>query len=408
MKIGNGIPVLVFSIIAIISHSTFLDRIAVLLIFILCIIWGRREKTMFNPYYLFAFTPLSLLIYFNVSDNYMVTLTSKTWTLAIINFLAFIFAIRLTGEYKSVKNCTGPANNQLVRHTWIFAILGLVPAIFEVIIGSPFFLASILKLCTVPALVCAIKSKKRVLIITMLILFIGSSMGLLSKSMILQFVLAFLIGVDKFLNERKLSGVKVAALAIIGVIIMIFSFTFANKDRESQSAQETMEYFSYYGNVTWNNSVYLFMPYMYLTTPWANLQYVTETQDVRTYGLWLIRPLLGYAQIDEKLISKNDLNAYSSFNTFSYIAQGFKDFGFWLSIITSIFLGFFVKKVYSRYIKSRSPLDVACYAFTGLAVLEMFFSNVFLKESFPFTIVIIMAIYKSVFFKGQAPQLENK
>ena len=133
-----------------------------------------------------------------------------------------------------------------------------------------------------------------------------------------------------------------------------------------------------------------------MTTPWSNLQYVTETQPKSTNGLWTIKPLLGYAQLDDTFENNYKLEPYSSFNTFTYIVCGYKDFGFWGSVVMSLFLGFFVKKVYSRYKVSQSPFDVAIYVCAGLAVVEMFFSNHFFMQSYPFTIVIIMELYKSL------------
>ena len=198
-----------------------------------------------------------------------------------------------------------------------------------------------------------------------------------------------------------------ATLAILGIIVMVLSFSFANKDRESMSSAEVVDYYSQYGGIEWNQNTALFMPYMYLTTPWANLQYLTETQDTRTFGLWLIKPILGYAQLDDCFQKQYYIQAYSSFNTLTFISCNFKDFGYWLSVISSLLLGIFVKKIYSRYQKSHSALDVACYVLVGLAVLEMFFSNEFFTQSFPFTIVIIMAIYKLVFFPKNKPQLED-
>ena len=188
---------------------------------------------------------------------------------------------------------------------------------------------------------------------------------------------------------------------------MVLSFTFANKDRGTRSAQDTVDYYTKYSDIEWNSPNALFMPYMYLTTPWANLQYLMESQDERTYGLWLFKPLLGYLQLDENYKPEYRMRAYSTFNTFTFISTNFKDFGYWLSILSSLLLGFFVKKVYSRYRKSRSPLDVACYVYVGLAVLEMFFSNEFFTQSFPFTIVIIMGLYKLFFFNKSKPQLES-
>ena len=408
MKKTSDIILVVLSLLAIMIGSLVFDRIVVGYIFVICLIWGYKEKSFFNPYYLFAITPLSLLLYVNLSSNYMLELTARTWGLAILNMTAFLLAVRNTLFFNAWNTCKGPNDNKLLIHTLLLAAIGLFSGFFSYFVGKPFFLSSVFQLCTVPALICSLKSKNKILIIGILAIFLGSSLSLLSKSLVLTYLLAVLIGVEKYFIYSKRQRKNIAVLSVIGILIMVMSFVFANKDRESLSSDETVDYYSQYGNVEWNSNTTLFMPYMYLTTPWANLQYLTESQDTRTYGLWLLRPLVGYLQLDDKFQSQYHLSAYSSFNTFTFISCNFKDFGYWLSFISSIFLGIFVKKIYSRYCYSRSPLDVACYVYVGQAVLEMFFSNEFFMLSFPFTIVIIMALYKLVFFSKSQPQLERE
>ncbi len=407
MSKSFGFFVILASLLVVLSGSVLACRIFVAFLFGLCIVLGSKEPSFLNPFYLFSVTPLSLLIYVDISRNFMMELTSRTWGLAIINIVAFILAVYYTSDFRHLNNCKGPSDKKLVIHALILTAIGLFSGVFEYIMGQPFFLASILKLCSVPAIICALKSKNKMLIIFVLALFIGSSLGFLSKSAVLTYIIAFLIGIEKYYINTDRDRKKVAVLSLVGVFVMVMAFSFANKDRGVQDSSETVDYYEEYGDVDWSSPDALFLPYMYLTTPWANLQYLTETQDERTYGLWLIRPLLGYLQLDDNFKPSYQMRAYSSFNTLTFISCNFKDFGYWFSIITSILLGIFVKKIYSRYKRSRSALDVACYVLVGLAVLEMFFSNEFLTQSFPFTIVIIMAIYKLFFFYNHRPQLEE-
>lgn len=407
MKKSFGIFVTLVAFLVVLSGSILASRIFVAFLMGLCLVLGSKETSFLNPYYLFSVTPLSLLIYVDISGSFMMELSSKTWGLAIINIVAFVLAVYYTSDFRQLRNCTGPSDNKLLVHSLIFTAIGLFSEVFEYLMGQPFFLASILKLCSVPAIICALKSKNKLLIVFVLVLFIGSSLGFLSKSAVLTYIIALLIGIEKYYINTDRDRKKVAVLSLVGVFVMVMAFSFANKDRGAQDFSETVDYYEEYGDVDWSSPDALFLPYMYLTTPWANLQYLTETQDERTYGLWLIRPLLGYLQLDDNFKSSYQMRAYSSFNTLTFISCNFKDFGYWFSIITSILLGIFVKKIYTRYKRSRSALDVACYVFVGLAVLEMFFSNEFLTQSFPFTIVIIMAIYKLFFFYNHKPQLEE-
>lgn len=391
-----------------ILDSEIICRAGVFFILIICLYNGYKEHTLVNPYFLFSLTPISLLIYVNLSDRYMVDLTTSTWILAIINMAAFLIAFEFTGDYKSIKNCIGTGTGKmLTQHTFILLALGFLPILYKLATGQLMPLASVFSLFSTPAIVCAMKSKNKQLIFFTVLLFTFSWAIYVNKSTILFFALAIFISYEKYYIISKKQKAKLITFFIIGLIFMILSFSFANQNRGTMGAVDAVAYYAKSGGINWDYADILFMPYMYLTTPWANLQYVMETQAFLTYGLWMIKPFLGYFQIDGLFENLYKIDAYSTFNTFTYIVCGLKDFGYWGSMISSIFLGFFAKKVYSRYKISRSPLDVACYVLLGQAVLEMFFSNEFYMMSFPFTIVIIMGLYKMIFCKKNQVELEK-
>jgi len=405
-KLISAFLVLSLAMIGVIFNSPLLCRICVFLLLAWCIVKGKQENYLLNPYYLFAFTPFSLLIYSNIS-RYLMDLTVDTWLLAIINMASFVVAFEITPNYSKTYKCKGAGEEQvLIQNTLFLMILGFLPSLYKLLIHSTMPLASVMGLFSTASIVCAMKSKKKWLILLDCAVTVFFWLGYVSKSAILAYCVALLISYDKYYLESPKQKRRLVFLSIFAVIIMIAAFSFANQGRGSESGLSAVEYYTKYGNLTWDGNAYLLMPYMYLTTPWANLQYVMQTQNFRTFGLWLLKPILGYLQIDNVFASYYSMRAYSNFNTFTFIAVQYKDFGFFGSCISSAFLGFFAKKVYSRYICSRSPFDVACYALTARAVLEMFFSNEFFTQSFPFTIVIIMGIYKAVFSKGNEVELE--
>lgn len=393
--------------IGVIGNSIAVCKICVLFLFVTCILKGMQEKYFLNPYYMFSFVPFTLLIYLKISD-YHLELTVNTYLIAIINIVAFIMAMDITPEYKNIIKCKGAGEErQLVNNTIILLVLGFLPMIYTTLSGRSMPLASVISLFSSGAILCALKSRKKGLILFVSVCFLASWIGYVSKSSVLTFAIAMIVGYEKYYVQSTKQRKKLIVLAVVGVILMILAFSFANQGRSNASGQVALDYYTKYGGVKWNGKTFLFMPYMYLTTPWTNLQYVMETQNTHTYGLWMIRPLLGYFQIDGIFESFYEMRSYSNFNTFTYIACCFKDFGFWGSCISSAFLGFFTKKVYSRYKLSKSPLDVTCYVLLGQAVLEMFFSNHFYTQSYPFTIVIIMGIYKMLFCKKNKPEIEQ-
>ena len=399
--------VLLTAIIGVIFNSPIVCRAGVLLLFIICILRGMREKYFLNPYYLFALVPFTLLIYANIS-NYHLDLTVNTWLIAIINIAAFVTALDFTPEHRHFGKCKGVGEGrQLVNHTIILFVLGFMPTIYTMVLGGTMALASVFTLFSSGAIVCAMKSKNKILIGLIFFLYVISWIGYVTKSTILTFAIAILIGYEKYYVESTKQKRRLVVLGILGLLLMIAAFSFANQGRGSESGMSAVQYYATYGGLTWNRNASLLMPYMYMTTPWANLQYVMETQTNHTYGLWLIKPLISYFQFDSLFSNFYELRAYSNFNTFTYLTYCFKDFGFWGSCISSVFLGIFTKKVYSRFTVSRSPLDVACYVLVAQAVAEMFFSNHFFTQSYPFTIVIIMGIYKLLFCKNYDAELET-
>lgn len=384
------------------SSSLLLDRLCVLYITILCIVLGSKENNFVNPYYLFALTPISLLIYFNIGDFYMSDLNHETWLIGILNMTAFLFAVYKTPSFKNYKNCIGIYSKNNMR----------LHAIFMLVIGfsSEFVpsVASILWIFTIGGLVIALKTKEKSMILLALSVFLLTAMsGHASKMQMLMYCIVFLICYDKYyaINQHQKKRVKV--LAIIGVIFMIFAFTFANKGRDDGATGDPLSIYESQG-VEWNYSTGLFMPYMYITNGWTNLQYVMETQNTRTYGLWTLKPLLGYIQLKSNYEAEYALQSKSSFNTFCFMTVGFKDFGLWLSILPTLLLGFYCKKMYSRFLISRSPFDVATYVLVALATLELFFSNHFFMQSYPFTIFIEMELYKFLFCRADNIELEEK
>jgi len=393
-------------LIGLLTGNTVFFRLCTIAIFLLCIALGRTESKLFNPYYLFSLTPLSLSIYVSISDIYMGELKSDTWIIAIINFLSFLFALKFTPSIKSTSNMVGPYTMSSTKiHAIILLVISLFSSLYEYVTKSDFVLSSVLSLCYVPALVCALKTKSKILIILCFAVVTLSMLGDISKTSILTYCLLLFAVSEKYYNTIKKK--KLIIVVVGSLFIMLFSFNLALKGRESSSSDDQIDYYLRNSDIRWSGYNALFMPYMYFTTPWTNLQYVMDNQKEYTYGIWLLKPILGYISVDDSFRSEMKITAQSSFNTFTYIGVAYKDFGLYLSIITSLCLGFFVSKIYSLYKKSKSPLDVGAYVFVAQATLQMFFSNHFLMHSYPITIVILMWMYKKMFFSNVSPLVDN-
>lgn len=347
--------VLLFSIFSILGENCTISRICVFLILVLCLILGKREEKLINPFFLFAFTPFSLLIYMNLGGRYMLPLSPETWALAIINMFAFIIALYCTPKFKSISNCQGINDNRfLVFSSLLFYILSMTGRFVPQLQALTWFLS-------IAAFVFAIKTKKKVMYLFCVYIFLTRSLSdHASKMGMLLLCVSFLVCYDKFFVTSVKQIKKLILWVVLGGCLMIFAFSFANKERGNYDAYDGLAYYEKQGKITWDYAPTLFMPYMYIATPWTNVEYVCKSQDVRTNGLWMIKPLLGYVGLKDSFDKEYELESYSSFNTFTFITCGFKDFGYWGSIIMSLFLGWYVKKIYSRYVISKSPFDVTC------------------------------------------------
>lgn len=323
----------------------------------------------------------------------MLNLTHETYFFALVNVGAFTFSLALFNTYSYSRSSFMLATSQKSNflHLLILFVLGY---------GSRYVpqISGVLWVCMVPVIVLVFKMKSRVLIAFLMAFLLYTLFDQASKTAVLMNILAIFVALEKYsyngLKNRKRNFKR---FALLGFVVVLLSFTFANKNRGTLHADASMEYYSNQG-INWSLPSEIFMPYMYSTSPWANLQYVLETQTAHTWGLWTLKPFLGYLFLDNLFEEFYQLTAYSSFNTFTYMVCAFKDFGYAGSFLMSVIIGYFVKYVYTNFKLSESPFNVSIYACTCLAVLEMFFSNHFFMQSYPFTIIIVLGLYRGVIY----------
>ena len=413
MEIGTGFSEIWY---------TGILRFFVSAIFVYCIYKGLQQEYIINAYLLFSLTPLSLLIYSeDFSSYYLRELTASTWVFAIINMVAFLAAYSLSGKRPPKKVRMGPLNfydvsdenteidqGRLKQHAVILSIIGFLPSVYSLAFKSTMPLSAIIGFFAYIGIAFAFRSRNRG---TILICVLMSAFGFFqdfNKTRLLYLVLTILLCIEVYVVESKRQRSKymgVGLLAAIGMLLIAFplkSFTRSGGDILSffkNGAEISANAFSYYDNrFNFSGPNFLRMPYMYLAQGWNNLQHVMQTQDTRTFGLWLFKPLLGYLQIDGSFAEQYVMTPFSpAFNTFTYMAVLFKDFGYYGSVFGSIILGVFVKAVVRRLHKDCSAFATASSALVLMATLEMFFSNHFFGMSYPFTIVIIGFLYMKLF-----------
>ena len=375
-------------------------RILALGLFFICIIKGAQEGYAFNPYYLFSLTPLSLLLYeYKFSTYYLDRLGSYVYSLALFNIAAFVVGLALIKH----RPARAPLNGRELYEQALcypLLVLGMLPVIYGIVqapgvllsgnfLGMSAYtslmpMSSILMFCRYPALVLAFKSKRRGRVVAVLFCCVLALMLSFNKTNLTFLLFIILFSVHKYYVKSYKSRKYFRISCIAAVILLLSSVTFYDQIRSDFDSTEALVRTGSSGLPK-----FLMLPYMYLENSWTNLQYVIETQPTHTFGLWLIRPLLFYFRLDGAFSDAYVLSPASSYNTYTYIAIPWKDFGFAGSILVSFGLGLFVSTVYRKFRSSSSPFVTAAYALNAVAVLEMFFSNHFFYLVYPFTACII-------------------
>lgn len=409
-------------IIAIVVFSNLPSEHFLIMIFKLILGWnliiltinGLREKTLFNPFILFAFTPLSLLLYDeNISDYYFSTLDERTWLLGVINIIAFSvgLVIFLDRKNKQDNYCREEFSNikSLTTHTIIMLVIGMMPLVFYLLMKVQMPFASIISYFRFLALAGAWKSKRIPLLYFVNFVILLSYFFSFNKTAFLGYALITLICYQKYFSNSKKRKLFFYLIGSILAILFLF-VAFPLKDIIQNGsmplsfnnllhairdyANNTNDY--YVGRIFWKGPNVLRFPYIYLVSGWNNVQYVMETQSIHTYGLWCIKPLLSLLQLDGFFSKYYELLPKNSFNTFTFVTVLYKDFGIVLSCIVSCFLAFFVGNIYLKFKKSNSIFYVAVWAVVAQAEFEMFFSNHFFMLSYPFTIILLCYVYKTL------------
>lgn len=387
---------------------------AIIVLFIIagyCIIEGLKLDYIINPFLLFAIVPISLLMYdLSVSTHYLVELRSDTYWLSIYNMLMFLMGMwlskHLETRFSSLWNSSCEISDGNASHSaYIFMAVGLVPSIYGCIFGFGHLLsgnlyalketvnaaplASIFSLFLYIGVMFALYSK-RVRTITFCVIALLFSMIInFSKTTVVMMCICIIVHIYDLTKENAKIKKWFTIILAGALVLFLASFTIYNNLRFDYDINDYFGELGYVGDI----SAQWFLPVMYLISPWGNLQYIVDTTTELSHGLWILKPVLGYLQLDGIWASVYELvPRYSAFNTYTYISVLYRDFGFWGSGIASFFMGMFVMRIFKmKMLYFDSPYIKAVYALNAYAVAMLFFNNHYFQLSYPFTIYIISA-----------------
>lgn len=381
-------------------------------LFVFCIIRGMGEETIFNPFFGFSISPLSLAIYMpSVSSYYMNKLDISTYRLLIYNFIMFTIGVTINlaaNENRCIKKHKRwpfvPHDRDNVFWSKVFIWISLVPVLIAIVTGvsggwnniktayAGIPLSGITNMLVFAGLLFAFKSKRKNAIWFAIIAVVITAVALLTKTSVMFAIIIIIGAFDKYYNTRKFKRWQYA-LFIVAIIL------FALAD----SAYTDIRGAQIYVQATIDRSDTSFIPasmvnsYLYFVMPWSNTQYVCQYDSAPTFGLWTLKTFLGYFGLDNNFMQYYELAHPTSFNTFGYVVYFLKDFGFIGSGIASLILGILMKKLYAAYKTSSSPFVAVAYLFNFRAIMMMFFNNHWCTSAYPITIVVLMWISSVVY-----------
>lgn len=378
-----------------------------------CISSGIKESYIINPYLLFLTVPVSLLMYdLTVSPHYLVSLRPDTYSLAVYNIIMVLLGFFVGGNCKfryskTWKRSINQSQKLLSRNAIITLFLGLIPTMYGIIFGAQYLLnmdlnalkglvnaaplASIFNLFLYLSIMLALYSKNKKSIILCLAGLLVSLVLNFSKTTVVMLCICLLVYLYDItrVNFRIRKYFYISLILALGLVFI--SFTIYNNIRFDFDINTYFDDLGYIGSIsqTW------FLPIMYIISPWSNLQYIVDTTTAHSYGLWVLKPILGYLQIDGMWESVFELiPRYQAFNTYTYISVYYRDFGFIGSGICSFVLAIYIMYIYKMKLNyPNSPYISSIFALNMYATVMMFFNNHFQQLSYPFTIFIICWLF---------------
>ena len=203
------------------------------LLLIATIYYGVSDTELFNPMLLFSLTPLSLLIYSEtVSQRYLNSLTVTTWIMGLANMFAFIWMVKYKTrstylqEINNLDHCNAdsydPQHKQLlIFHGVVLIVLGLIPEVLRLVLGTSFFLGSTVSYLLYAGIACAWKSKSKIFIAIAYILWLLSIISRFNKSVFLSIGLVTILSFQHLYAKDDKQKKQVYFGTVIAVVVMI-------------------------------------------------------------------------------------------------------------------------------------------------------------------------------------------
>jgi len=390
------------------------QKIILGVICVICIILGKKERFILNPFYCFFLTPFSLLIYSPViSPRFLTELRSEVYIVAVLSFIAFIVGCNKYSTQS--ESCNNHSSQRLstINYDNKFASLGcsflVVPLLYQLFIAFSSIrlpLAAIMNQFVYIGVAFLLKSNKKKSYILVLALCLFLLLTKFRKTVFLYLFILFLLPIlntGDITNRTKKLGIITIGLGVVFMVFIAYPLkmyfaeygTLSGLELKADYLRQIVEKASVnYGNL--GGSVFMLRPYLSMTTEWTNLDCSLDIEPLRTYGMWFLRPILNILQINTESMPIYSLTPRSNYyNTFGFLTIQIKDFGFVGAVLFTFLLGWFTGWAYRQFREQRNnPLEVVRYLYVSCAVLEMFFSNHFLLGGIHICYLLTWIVFK--------------
>jgi len=377
-------------------------------VFLILLRLGGVEKSLFNPFYLFSITPLSLMVYNSEISPYF--LTPINFEVGGITFLGL--SIFVLGLYLVKPKPKGAAPNSFEnQHFWVFLLIGTIPHIIGVMVaGLPIIAQGDVDLqraaYAIPiisqfsiflplSIICAFQQKKVYKILLSISLSLFFAIITVSKFSILLSLMFIIYSVVKYGGRYYISSmIRVSLLAMPLIVMLLFTMTHDLRNEHEQSEYQWRQQISTEVDFIETYGDFIYLPYLYVTSPWSNLAHAIEVQENYTYGLTSIRPFISILQLDDLYqLDKKPIFQWPM-NTHAFIADFYRDFGLIGVMLLSLLLGVFVKHTYLNAESANDALHDGLWVVVGFATSMMFFSNHFTSVGYPFITLALFTFYR--------------
>tara|TARA_B110000046_G_scaffold13464_1_gene13233 strand:- start:10711 stop:11916 length:1206 start_codon:yes stop_codon:yes gene_type:complete len=381
------------------------------ILFVYCINMGLKEKFPLNPYYIFAASLFSLIIYNSKISVFLIDIPIEVYILIFMGISSFLFGMILvdktlkkTEPYKKTKG-----KSSYKKMFWIFLFLGLIPHIIGFLkVGIPILnqinfikttdsylpqgLSYFIFFLPLTIIIGFANKNKRFILLS---IFLNGFLSIVrvAKFDILIFATFLIFSYLKYGKKKSENKKQVMLMSTFLSIPFIFDWFYNLRFKENSVSSQFL-----LTDISSSLSNAISLPYLYFTSGWSNLTQTILTVSEFNYGSYTLYPFISALQLDDLISYSSEKVIYKHpFNTWAFFTDYYMDFGIFGIIIIPFFIGLIVFYSYRKSIMAANPIKDGQFLILAIPTLLLFFSNHFTSVGYPFIVYILYGILGFLF-----------